>query len=139
MGIPLQETPRCSYVFVRLVGEALHLPDEEYDVTACSHLDVDGRLVTEALVCGCGDVQGRVRAVYGDCCVQEVKHPEWIRECILAASGRSHRSHATPGQIAVMALRCPDDELYMVAHPRALSAPTIMYQVSQCLDRWVEL
>lgn len=133
-----------SHAFVRVHGD---LPtfqdDDDLTVTACSHFDIDGSRVTEALVSGPG-AEERVAAVCQDAAalvalVAPIKHHEWMRATIMAAAGRLDEREDPPGMIAMHALRADEDELYMVSHPDALCATNILAQISRGLSRWVEL
>lgn len=125
-----------THAFIRVAGELGPL-EEDLVVVQCSHIDVNGTRVTEALVTG-PDALGRLQAAHPTAeRLAAVQHAGWIEQCILAASGSSEL--ASPGEVAVLALRSTDEELFLVEHPHALSGSAILAQVATRLDRWVEL
>ncbi len=130
--LPLPPPPEPSHVFVRVLGvlDLQHL--DGLEVTACSHEDMDGALLTEALVSGEGAVQ-RVAHLSPQLAVQ-VHTPDWVRESIATAAGRCT---ASDGAVALHAIRARDDELHLVSHPRALCATTVLAQVARWLDAWI--
>ena len=136
MGRPAP-SPEAEHVFVRHHGtldlEQLHA-QRDLEVTSCSHYDMDGALLTEALVSG-PRAGARAVACVPDASVVSVQRPEWVRESILAASGKP--GTASDGMLAVYALRASNDELHLVSHPQALCGPLVLDQVAQCLGAWV--
>lgn len=134
MGLPIPPGP-THHVFVRVKGalDAAGLfPGAE--VTACSHYDLEGALLTEALVSG-RQGEARVRWMLpADAYVKEVRRHDWVREAILEAAGRSDRSVTTAGMLAVYALRADEDDLHLVEHPHALSATAVLKHIAKCLD-----
>lgn len=135
MGIPIHRGAAVSHVFVRTYGTLDTSASPEFeDVAACSHYDMDGRLVTEALLSGAAADEACIRRMFPDAFVTSVRHYDWVRESILEASGRADRTLTPNGMLAVHALRADDDELHLVEHPRALSGSAVLMHVARMLD-----
>lgn len=135
MGLPFEAAEECEHVFVRLAG-ALDLADApSLTATTCSHCDIDGVDVTEALVSGFGVRRHLERALAGRDvrALTAVTCPDWIAQSVAAAANPRQQEWA--GALTVLALRAPEAERHLVSHPRALSAPMLLANLARCLDR----
>ena len=128
-----------THAFVRVRGQLPDFKDPTLTITACSHFDVDGSPVTEALVSGPAAMDLVTSACPDAALVVPIKHHDWIRTSIMAAAGQLDEREDPPGIVAMHALRADEDELFIVSHPDALSATSILAQISRGLSRWVEL
>ncbi len=133
MGVPLPRT-ECKdvdHVFVR--GKTLDIEGfrslHGFEVVACSHFDIAGDLVTEALVSGHGAHRFLQEQTVDF--MRTIHNPHWIQASILAAAGRATES---PGTVAVYALTALTDEHDLVSHPHALSGSNILSQVATVFE-----
>lgn len=128
-----------QHAFVRVEGGLADLEEGLEVMALCVHGglgDHEGP-VTEALVRG-PDVVRRLREAHPRArLVTPVRGVDWVHECIVAAS--CPEELAPPGLLAVFALRAPDEELFLVEHPRALSAASILRQLAAFLGTAVRL
>lgn len=135
MGLALPAKPPC-HAFIRVAGQVDDLGGEGLQVTSVTHYDIDGALVTEALVTGPDAVVALQRRYPGARCLVAVTYPAWVEQSILVAAGKPHGS---AGSVAVHALRAPYSEADLVSHPNAPYAADILRQVASGFDRWVSL
>lgn len=137
MGIPVSPAPlpRLHHVFVRTLGtlDVNALP-HECEYVACSHYDLEGRLMTETLLSGAHVDVDSMKRLFPDALVTSVHSYDWIRECIQEAAGRADRTTTTEGMLAVYALRASDEELHLVEHPRALSGTALLRRVASMFE-----
>lgn len=134
MGVPLPAATHATHAFIRVPGDVHGLADAGFDVTSAAHCDIDGTRVTEALVSGPGALEHLADLYPGARQLVAVHYPAWTEQSLLAAAGKPH---ASPGTLAVHAMRAPEQELHLVSHPNALCADTLLRQTAACLDRWI--
>lgn len=126
MGVPfvlaLADPFEQGHAFVRFEGP-LPAVGGDYVVVACTHDDIDGSQVTEALLSGPGAYEQAIATFRDIQQVARVRSPEWFEQAIAVASGARAPD---PGRLAVSALRTPLEELTMLSHPRAPSGEAIL-------------
>jgi hypothetical protein len=108
-----------------------HVFKRAHEVTACSHTDIDGVTITEALV---SMPDGAEDGTFGMDVVVTVRHHNWVRESIRRAAGGPG---TTSGMLAIYAIQAAidDEELHILAHPHAPSPTYVLGQAARCLER----
>ena len=120
---------KCTPEYIEYVFKRAH------EVTACSHTDIDGVVITEALVSMPKDDFAEDGAIDGAIDVDvavTVRHHNWVRESIRRAAG-GHGT--TSGMLAIYAIQAAidDEELHILTHPHAPSPTYVLGQASRCL------